>query len=172
MNEFFLIAEIRSVYNDQGYLVFDLFSDFPERFYDLNEVYIEVFGDCRKFIVEDIADKKTFFVVKFKNFDDSKDVRFLLKKKVFIPSESAVILDDDTFFIHDLVDCKVFKNNKFFGDMIDVLRTPANDIYVINKFDGIEIMIPAVKEYIKDIDISNKIIHLTPDSDFLVDDEN
>ena len=58
MNEYFLIAKITSVYNKEGYLKTEIYSDYPERFEKLKTVFLDFWGDKKKLIVEDVKKLK------------------------------------------------------------------------------------------------------------------
>ena len=53
-------------------------------------------------------------------------------------------------------------NNEELGNIVDVYSTGANDIYVVKNELGKQVLLPAIGEVIKDVDIKNKkmIVHL------------
>ena len=164
--DFFLIAEIKSVLNKEGYLGLTLYSDFPKRFYELRFVFVEVFGGKRKFFVEDFNLSDKGASVKFLNFDSDSDVKFLLRKKIFVDEENLAEKSEREYFIHDLIDCEVFSGNEFFGKMKNVEQYPGNDVFVIEKENGEEILIPFVEEFVKEIDIKKKKVFLKSGIEF------
>ena len=172
MIDFFLIAEVKTVSGASGYVSVTPVSDFLDRFRKLKKVYIEVFGAKRIFFVEDceFAEKNIF--LKFKNIDSEKDAKYLTGKKIFVDKDSAVIPDEDTYFVHDLINCKVLYKGKFFGTLIDVMRLPSNDVYVIQLEDGKEVLIPAVKEFIKSFDEELKELKLKNSSGIFLNDKD
>ena len=171
LEDYFLIAKIISVYDDDGYVKVKSFSDFPERFFQLDKVYIYIFGDYRAFFIEDVEKIGKYFLLNFLNFNSEIDVEFLVGSSIFVKKNDAVPLENNTFFIHDLIGCKVFFDEKFFGNIVDVLSLNSSDIYVLEDGDS-ERLIPAVSEYIKDVDIKGKRVNLKIDFDELSDDEN
>ncbi len=171
MSEFFLIAKIISVYGKDGFVKIFSYSDFPERFFDLKEVYIDFFNNKKEFIVEDVKEGKDFFLLKFKNFNSEKDVKFLIGKEIFVEKTDLVKLPEGFNFIHDIIGSKVFRNNVEFGIIKDVLSYPANDVYVIDN-NGKEILIPVALEFIESYDPEKKILILKPGDEFYEDDEN
>lgn len=172
MIDFFLIAEVKVIADTSGYVAVSTFSDFSDRFGKLKKVYIDVFGAKRLFFIEDILFDKNRILMKFKNINSDKDADYLLGKKIYVDNASAVIPDEDTFFIHDLLNCRVFLSAEFFGTLIDVMRLPANDVYVIQHKDGREILIPAVKEFIDSFDSGEKILKLKNACGMFLDDED
>lgn len=64
-------------------------------------------------------------------------------------------LDDGEYYIKDLIGLSVFDagDNSPVGTIEDVIQNTAQDIYLIKTCDGAEVLVPAVKEFIKDIDI-------------------
>ncbi len=171
MKDFFLIAKVVSVYGREGFVRISSFSDFPERFFSLQKVYIDFFEDKKEFFVQKIGKHKDDFLLKFQNFDNDKDVELLIGKEIFVDSDNVVKLPENYFFIHDLIGSKVFRNETEFGIIKDVLTYPANDVYVIDN-NGKDILIPAVLQYIESFDSENKILVLKPGGDIYEDDEN
>ena len=171
MSEYFLIAKIVSIVGKDGFVKILSFSDFPERFFDLKKVYLDFFGEKKVFFVDAVKQKKNFFALKFKNFNDENDAQVLLGKEVFVDEANIVKLPENYFFIHDLIDSKVFRNGKSLGIIKDVLTYPANDVYLIEDNKGAELLIPALSELIESFDPKEKILILKP-GDELYDDED
>ncbi len=172
--DYFLIAEIKSVNSSDGFVGVRSHSDSAERFLHLEKVFIDIFGGMRKFIVEDVRIDRQLILIKFLNFDTSEDVSFLVGKKVFVEKTDILKIDEEsnTFFIHDLIGCKVVRNDKYIGVLEEVLSLPANDVYVVKDEEGGEILIPAVKDFVLKIDIKNKVLTLVPGKFDIYDDEN
>jgi 16S rRNA processing protein RimM len=172
VSDFFLIAKIVSAYGKKGFLRITSFSDFPERFFNLEKVFIDFFDQKKKFIVEEIKKHKNFFTIKFKNFDSDSDVKILIDKDIFVSAEDSVKIPNGYFFVHDLIGSKVIRNGLLIGNIKDVLSFPANDVYVIVDLKGDEILLPAVKSLIKSFDPSDKILVLNSGEALFEDDEN
>lgn len=170
MTDFYLIAKISSLYKSDGSVKITSYSDFPERFYNLNKVFIDFFGKYKEFIVESISEHKGSFVLKFKNFDSKEHSSDLLDKNIFVTKEELVALPEDTYFVHDLVGSIVYQGITVLGRIIDVYNLPANDVYVVEKEDGEELLIPAVSEFVERFDLNNKALYLVPGKDLYDED--
>lgn len=172
MDNFFLIAEIKAVHGSNGLVLIDSFSDFSERFFKLKSVFIELFGLKKEFFVENVIEVGGRIALKFKNFNSAEDVRILIGKRIFVEEKNSIKLSKDTYFVHDLIGSEVFRNSKLIGHVEDVLAYPANDVYLIKDLAKKNIMIPAVKDFIKSFEPGKKILELVDDCDLLYDDEN
>ncbi len=171
MSEFFLIARVSSISGTKGFVKILSYSDFPERFLSLKEVYIDFFDNKKKLFVEEVKKSKNNFFIKFLNFDSDKEVKALLGKEIFVDEKNVIKLPDNSFFIHDLLGSSIFRNKKYFGKIVDVLSYPANDVYVIEDEDGQEILLPALSELIESFDAEKKMMILKPGESFY-EDEN
>lgn len=171
MENYFLIAEITSVFNDDGYLKLKSFSDFPDRFFLLEKIFIDIYNEKRLFFVEDVERIEDYFILKLENFDSNQHVDFLVGSDVYVDTKNLYPLDDKTYYFHDLIGCKVFFNDKFFGKIEDVMHLSSNDVYVVNSEDS-ELLIPAISDLIESININEKVVYLKQDFDKFNDDEN
>ena len=166
MSEYFLIARITSVSDKKGFVKIYSYSDFPDRFFLLREVYIDFFDNKKKFSVEKVKKVKNEIFIRFKNFNSDADTKFLLDKEVFVDEKRVIKLPENVYFIHDLIKSEVFRNGKYFGKIKDVLCYPANDVYVIEDESGQEILLPALSELIESFDAKNKMMILKPGVSF------
>ncbi len=171
MSEYFLIAKITSVYNKEGFVKAEIYSDFPERFESLKEIFLDFWGEKKLFIVENVKRHKGFFLFKFFNFYSERETSVLVGKEIYIDEKLKVELPENNYFIHDLISSSVFSRNEKVGIVVDVINTPANDVLVINDTNGKEVLVPFVLAYIDKIDSGEKIIKLK-DLDLDPDDED
>lgn len=171
MSDFYLIAEIKKIFSEDGFVQIKSYSDFPERFFELNKVFIEVFGNKKKFIVEDVQQHKSNFLLKFKGFSSAESIDFLIGAKVFVDETDVVKPDESTFFIHDLIGSDVYYRGEFFGKLNDVLQLPANDVYVVNHEQNGESLVPALKSTIDKFDAENKKLYLNDEFEFEYDED-
>ena len=171
MSEFYLVARITSTADKKGFVKIYSYSDFPERFFSLHEVFIDFFGSKKKFVVEEAKKLKGELFVRFKNFSTEKETKVLLNKEVFVEEKDVIKLPENFYFVHDLIGSTVFRNGKLFGKIEDVLFYPANDVYVIKENNGGEILLPALSELIESFDPENKVMVLKPGESFYEDED-
>ena len=170
MSDYYLIGKLRAVYDQGGYLSVDPFSDFPDRFLNLDSVIINIYGVYKKVFIEDSLVTESGIFIKFFCFSSDMDSEALVGSRIFIEKNELVDLEDNSYFIHDLVGCKVYKEGKFFGVLTDVIKLTSNDVYVIDN-DGKEYLLPALKDFIEKINIGSKEILLNKNAELLGEDE-
>jgi 16S rRNA processing protein RimM len=97
----------------------------------------------------------------------SMDEAMALKNSIAYALRDDFDLSDGEFFISDLIGIDVIDavSGNVYGQISDIINRGASDIYVIKTADG-ERMIPAVPEFIKEIDV-NKGVLVTPISGML-----
>ncbi len=137
-------------------------TDNVERFNDLKKAYL---GDNKLRVeIESVKYHKGLAIIKFKEFNNINDILQYKEQFIYIDEEDKVELPEGRYFIFDLVDCNVYdtEGNKL-GIVTDVLQYAANDVYVVKDEEKNKTyLIPAVKEFIIEIDIHNKRIIIDP----------
>jgi len=170
--EYFLIAKVEQIYGKDGYVKLRSFSDFPERFLSLKIVYIDFWGDKKKFSVEDVKDAGGKIIIKFKHFESSRDSQVLLDRNVYVDEKDTVSLPENHFYIHDLIGSEVTVEKKTIGTVTDVIKGKANDVLVISTGEDEEKLIPFVLNFIEKFDAAKKKLILNIPKDFLEEDED
>ena len=107
--------------------------------------------------IEDITFFKNLVLLKFRGIDNINLVEPWRNKDLLITREQAVTLEDDENFIVDLIGLSVVTDTgEHLGSMADVLRTGANDVYCVRTDEGKEILLPATKECILDVNLETQ----------------
>lgn len=158
--EYIAIGKIINTHGIKGDLKIYPYTDNIKRFSDLSDLYIG--QEKLQVSVGNIKYHKDFVLMKLKEYDNINDVLIFKEKLIYIDESEKVELEMDNYFIHDLIGCKVYdKEGKLIGVIDDVLQNSSNDVYII-KDNEKEYMIPAVKEFIKSVDVSEKSIIVEP----------
>ena len=89
------------------------------------------------------------------------DAELLRGKKVLINSEDLPQLGEGEYYVADLLGLPVFDTaGTQLGTLKDVLSTGSNDVYVIAVPEGKDILVPALKKHVKEINITDREISL------------
>ena len=128
-------------------------TDDVNRFKKLKEVIMDTGRERLNLEIEGVKFFKQYAILKFKGYDSINDIEKYKSAKLYIKREQAVKLQKDEYFIADLIDMEVVtEDGEYFGKMKDVLTTGANDVYIVTRQDGTEVLLPAIKQCVKSID--------------------
>jgi len=162
MLEYFKIGQIVKVQGLKGEMRVYPLTDYKERFEEIDWVYIS--DDTKtKYEIEKVRYKGNVVILKIKGIDTINDAEKLIKKYLKIPRENARELEDDEYFISDLIGIKAYTvDGEYVGVLNDVLQTGANDVYLIKNDENKEILIPAIKKFVPELSIKDKKMIIDP----------
>lgn len=129
-------------------------TDFPDRFQDLQQVYVENAGQMQ---LESARPHKKFILLKFAGINTMNEAGNLSGRLIKIGREDLVQLPAGQYYIFDIIGLTVFNEaGELLGVITDVLQPGSNDVYVVETPDKQELLVPAIKDVVKQIDIANK----------------
>ena len=127
------------------------------RFEELEFVYLDTGREKRRLEIEGIRYMKNLVLVKFEGLDNINDVEKYKGKDLWIPREEAQPLMENEYYVADLIGMEVLTEEDVpFGQIRDVLHTGANDVYVVIRDTGEEVLLPAIHDCVKKVDVENK----------------
>lgn len=138
-------------------------TDDVTRFKQLKKVYLDTGREMLLLEIQNVKFFKQFAILKFKGIDNINDIEKYRGRSLWIDREDAVDLDEDEYFIADMIGMKVYtEEGTLFGALLDVMETGANDVYIVDSEAHGEVLLPAIKECILDVDMDEErmIIHL------------
>ena len=104
--------------------------------------------------IEQVKFCKNMVILKFKGYDNINDVETWRQRDLLITRDQAVELKEDEYFITDLIGLTVVNEEEaVLGRVKDVLETGANDVYVVELTGGKELLLPAIKDCILNVDL-------------------
>ncbi|MBR1598619.1 MAG: 16S rRNA processing protein RimM [Lachnospiraceae bacterium] len=163
MEDMFQVGIITSPHGVRGEVKVFPTTDDNKRFKKLKECFIEYNNELMPVKACGCKFFKNMVILKLENFDNMNDVEKFRKCKIFVDREHAVSLDKDEYFVADLLGISVAdENGNVLGALEDVIETGANDVYVVKNESGDEILIPAIKDCILDVNVNERvmIVHL------------
>lgn len=165
MEEVFQVGVITSPHGVRGEVKVFPTTDDNERFKDLKTVLLDNGHGRKELEIEGVKFFKNMVILKFKGIDDRNDVERLRQAKLLVTRENAVELEEDEYFIADLIGLSVTSDEgEELGTISDVLQTGANDVYVISKEGAPDLLLPAIHDCVLDVDVEKGQIqvHLLP----------
>ncbi len=163
MEDLLEIGQIVNSYGIKGFFKVVPFTDDITRFDKLKTVYIEKNKKLLKMEIEEVKYHKNLVLLKLKGIDDINDTEQYKNCYLKIDRKDAVELQENSYFIVDLIGMEVVTDEGvLLGNLIDVFPTGSNDVYVVKDEMGKQILLPAIGEVIKNVDVENKkmTVHL------------
>ena len=163
MEQLLQVGVISSTHGVRGEVKVFPTTDDVKRFKKLKKVILDTGKEQVPLEIEGVKFFKQFVILKFRGIDNINDIEKYKGKSLLVDREHAVKLKKDEYFIADMIGMDVFtEEGELFGALKDVMETGANDVYIIEMTDGKEVLVPAIKQCILDVDIENRkmVIHL------------
>jgi len=153
------IGRISKPIGTRGEVKISLLTDDKRRFEKLPAVWLGYDAakvEWKKILKVRIDIKQV--VLGFHGIETIEEAEKLKDLYLFVPKEEAVELESGNYFVDDVIGCEVVTEEQTnVGTITDLLSLPMNDIWVVKK--GVkEILIPAVKAIIRQVDVEKKRI--------------
>jgi 16S rRNA processing protein RimM len=106
--------------------------------------------------ISSVQPHKNILLMKLDGINSINDAEKCRGFKIFMRKEALPLKDEDEYYWFELIGLKVYLDSgKYLGELQDILETRSNDIYVVREGKS-EIMIPAIHDVVKEIDLINK----------------
>lgn len=163
MSEMFSIGKIVNTHGVKGEIKVLPTTDDPKRFKKLKSIYVEN-RNSQVYEIESVRFHKECVLLKLKGIDSMDDGEKLKGSIIKIDRKDSLPLGKDEYYISDLYGMQVYtEEERFLGELVDIIETGSNDVYIIKKSDRPkDLLIPAIKQVVKTVDVENKkmIVHL------------
>lgn len=165
MTKYLEIGQIVNTFGIKGMVKVKPFTDNIERFDELEKVYIENKKGKKEYEIEEVKYHKNMVLIKFKGIENPEDANLLRESYLLVDRANEKPLEEGTYYIVDMIGLDVYTDeNEFLGKLEDIFNTGSNDIYVVKNELGKQILLPAIDDVLKEIDMENEkvIVHLIP----------
>ena len=161
MEQMFQVGVISSTHGVRGEVKVYPTTDDVKRFKKLKEVILDTGREQKLLEIETVKFFKQFVILKFKGIDSINDIEKYKGKSLLVDREHAVKLKKDEYFIADMIGMRVVtEDGQAFGILKEVIETGANDVYIIDTKEHGEVLVPAIKQCILDVDIENSTMRI------------
>jgi len=156
--EFITVGEILALWGIKGKVKVRLETDFPQRFYPRSQVYI----NQQPMTIESAEWHGNKFVIKLDTIDSAQDAQKLRGKPVQIHPSQAYPLPEGQYYHFQLIGLEVrTTGGELLGNITGILSTKSNDNYIVHGTKG-EILIPAIEDVVKSIDLDRSSMTVEP----------
>ncbi len=156
MEQLLQVGVIASTHGVRGEVKVFPTTDDVKRFKKLKQVILDTGREQKTLEIEGVKFFKQFVILKFKGIDNINDIEKYKGKSLLVDRANAVRLRKNEYFIADMIGLTVYtEDGEEFGTLRDVLETGANDVYIIDSLKHGEVLVPAIKQCILEVDIEN-----------------
>jgi 16S rRNA processing protein RimM len=150
---FLLIGRLQKSHGVKGELAMRVDTDFPERICPGKSVYL---GDEKqKMIVASTRWKGNLLLIRFSGITNPEDAFELTNLKVYKSTRNLPKLPEGKYYHHQLLGLQVWEGEEHLGELVEIMETGANDVYVVQKEGAKELLIPAIPDVVREIDPDN-----------------
>lgn len=159
MVKYLEIGKIVNTFGIRGQVKVVPFTDDVKRFDKLKNIYIEKKKELKPHKIENVKYTNNMVILKLEGIDSIEEAEKYKNCSLQIDRKDAIKLPKDTFFIADLIGLPVYTDEDvLLGKVDDIYNTGSSDIYVVKDELGKQILLPAIKDVLKDIDLEKEKI--------------
>ena len=165
MEQLLRVGVISSTHGVRGEVKVYPTTDDVNRFKKLKKVVLDTDREYIDLEISGVKFFKNMVILKFKGIDNINDIEKYKGKDLLVHREDAVALEDNENYVADLIDLKVVTDDgKVLGYLTEVMETGANDVYVVETETGEELLLPAIRDCILDVDLEEEVmtVHILP----------
>ena len=159
MTDYLELGQIVNTFGIKGMVKVKPFTDDIEQFEQLQTIYIKKNNSKKEYEIEEAKNHKNMILLKIKGIETLEEAETLRNSYVIISRDQAKELEEGTYYIVDMIGLEVYtEEGEKLGILEDIFNTGSNDIYEVKDESGKQILLPAIDEVIKKIDMENKKI--------------
>lgn len=162
MGKFLKVGKIVNTHGVRGELRVISQTDFPEKRYAKgNVLYLEHpnFPEKIELKVSGHRKHKQFDLLRFEGYESMNDVESFKEGILKVSEDQIHELGENEFYYHEIIGCHVeTENGEFLGSVKEILSPGANDVWVVKREKGKDLLIPYIEAVVKDINIKDKVI--------------
>lgn len=153
------VGQIVNTYGIKGFVKVVPLVDNNNQFKDFKKLYVQENKNINELHIEEVKFSKNLVLLKFLGIDTIEQAEKL--RNIYLQAKrSDIKLEKGAHFIVDLIGLEVYtEEGKLLGKLTEVLQPGANDVYIVEDESKKQILLPAIPDVIKNIDIEkNKMI--------------
>ena len=158
MQDKFEVGKIVNTFGIKGEVKVVLYTENINNFKKGNKIYV----NNKEMQIEKSRLQKNMLILKLKGVDNMTDAEDL-RDSIITVERNKKELPSGTYYIADLIGLDVYTDEgNLLGKIIDIYNTGANDIYTVKTLEGKEVLLPAIKDVVKQVDLQNEkiIVHI------------
>jgi 16S rRNA processing protein RimM len=166
MEKWFNVGKIVNTHGIRGEVRVISKTDFPEERYKKgNTLYLFKENEIEPIPlkIESHRTHKNFDLLTFENYTNVNMAESLKGGILKVPESQLGELEEGEYYFHEIIGCTVYTDEgEEIGKIREILTPGANDVWVVKRNGGKEVLIPYIDEIVSKIDVEAKKITITP----------
>jgi 16S rRNA processing protein RimM len=160
--EWVTIGTVVALFGIHGELKVRLLSDIPNRFAERSVVYLG--PDHWRHVIKSVRPYKgNMNLLGLEHVNDTHTAEALCSLDICIPLAELAQLPPGSYYQHEIIDLQVYTLNGYdVGKIVDIIVTGSNDVYIVKTAGGKQVLIPAIRDVIKEIDLAHHTMYIDP----------
>jgi 16S rRNA processing protein RimM len=153
------VGFLRRPHGLHGEIIMDLHTDFPERLKSGRKLFLG--EEHTPMTLASARPHAKGMLIKFKGVETPEDVGKFRNQWVFVKASDMPPLPEGRLYQHELFGFSVVdEDDKLLGELVEILETGANDVYVVKDANGRELLLPAIPSVILKLDPDSRLIRV------------
>jgi len=153
------VGFLRRPHGVQGEIVMDLHTDFPDRMRSGRKLFVG--EDHQPMTLTSVRPHQNGLLVKFKGIETPEEAGKLRNTWVYVQSKDVPPLPEGHIYQHELFGFQVVdEDGNSLGELVEIIETGANDVYVVRDESGKEILLPAIPSVILELDAGRRLMRV------------
>lgn len=150
------VGKILKPHGVKGALKVMPLTDDMHRFDLLDEISIFGAHGVETYSISQVRYQDKFVLLELVGIETMNEAEKYSGRFLAIKDEERMPLEEGRYYIDDLVGCDVFEDERHLGQIKEVLQPGSNDVYVVARPEGGELLLPALFSVVKKVDIAHK----------------
>ena len=153
MDKLVKIGKIARPHGVRGTLKVLPLTDDKTRYNKLKKIYIQTRHGIKEFDILAVRYQDKFVLLDLVGIETMTEAESYIGNYIVIDKKDRMPLHENTYYIEDLIGLNVYEKDTYLGKLTDVMQPGSNDVYIITLEDGKEILLPAIKSVILEVNI-------------------
>jgi len=158
-----VVGKIRRPHGLAGEALVEVYNDFPEPLLPNTVVFA---GEAHQpLTIQRHRMHNKGLLLTFEGITAPEQVGYFRNQMLYMPAVDRPPLEEGKYYHHQMLGLSVVdESGQELGELTEILKTGANDVYVVKRADASELLLPAISEVVLDVDLPRKRIrvHLLP----------
>ncbi len=162
--EYLVVGSLRRAHGVRGEMVMEIVTDFPERLKPGTKVHLG--ASHTPMVIENARHHSEGLIIKFREIRSPEEAARYRNQAVYVTTADRPALPEGHYYDHQLIGFAVVDHDRgeTIGTLSEIMRTGANDIYVVRRSDGSEVLLPVIPSVVLELNVDRRVIlvHLLP----------